>query len=199
MFNIQATYKEDMKRMKRRGPFFLVGSREVYKNPWIRVREDKVIRPGGKDGMFAVIKMKAGSTVLALTADHQAYLVKEYKYGIGKESVELMSGALERSETPLGAAKRELREELGLKATRWVSLGVIDPFTTIVHSPNYLFLALGAEKHGVRSPDEGEVLQTIKMPFQKAVDMVMTGKITHGASMVLFLKAEEYLRDKKLL
>lgn len=94
--------------MKKKGPFHLVSTREVYKNPWIRVREDKVIRQGGKDGIFAVIEMKAGSSVLALTADYHAYLVKEYKYGIARESIEIMSGALERLETPLDTAKREL-------------------------------------------------------------------------------------------
>ncbi|MFY9463367.1 MAG: NUDIX hydrolase [Candidatus Sungiibacteriota bacterium] len=184
------------KGTKRKGQFKLLSTREVYKNPWIRVREDKVIRPGGKNGVFAVIEMKDGSSVLALTVDNKAYLIKEYKYGIGKESIELMSGALEESETPLDAAKRELKEELGLEAMKWIPLGVINPFTTIVHSPNYLFLALGVHRQGIRSPDDGEILHSMKVPFAKAVAMVMKGKITHGASCVLILKAEKYLNDK---
>lgn len=186
------------KRTKMKAPFRLLSSREVYKNPWVSVREDHVIRPGGKRGIFAVINMKAGSSVLALTADNKAYLVKEYKYGIGEESTELMSGALEPEETPLQAAKRELKEELGLKAIKWVSLGVINPFTTIVRSPNYLFLALGVKKQGVSSPDEGEMLKTMKVPFVKAVDMVMNGKITHGASCTLILKAWRYMKKHKV-
>lgn len=168
----------------------------MYKNPWIRVREDSVIRPDGTRGIFGVIEMKTGSSVLALTDNNQVYLVKEYKYGIGKYSTELMSGALEDKETPLAAAKRELKEEIGLKASRWINLGVINPFTTVVHSPNYLFLALGV-KEGNGSPDGGEVLQILKVPFQKAVDMVLYGKITHAASCVLILKAWHYMKEHK--
>ena len=112
------------RKITKRGPFKIIASREVYKNPWIRVREDKVVRPGGTRGIFGVVEMKAGSSVLALTDDNQVYLVKEYKYGIERYSVELASGALEDRESPRAAAKRELEEELGLKADTWINLGV---------------------------------------------------------------------------
>lgn len=78
-------------------------------------------------------------------------------------------------------------------------MGFINPFTTIVHSPNYLFLALGVKKHGAPSPDAGEILDVAKVPFEKAVNMVIQGRITHGASVALILKTTQYLRDKKLL
>lgn len=184
------------KKYEKRGPFLLVGSREAYKNPWIRVREDTVIRPDGTRGIFGVIEMKSGSSVLAITDDNQVYLVKEYKYGIERYSTELMSGALEDKETPLAAAKRELKEEIGLKASKWISLGMINPFTTAVHSPNYLFVALGVQA-GNPSPDGSEVLQITKVPFQKAVDMVLSGKITHAASCVLILKTWHYMKEYK--
>jgi len=179
---------------KKRGPFRFIHSREIYKNPWIRIREDKVIRPGGRQGIFGVIEMKSGSSVLALTKDRHVYLIKEYKYGIGRYSTEVMSGAIEESESPLAAAKRELKEELGLEAAQWINLGVVDPFTTVVCSPNYLFLALKV-KEGARSPDKGEILNIVKVPFKQTVDMVMQGKITHSASCVLILKAEKYFRS----
>lgn len=177
---------------KMKGPYQVLNSRSVYQNPWISVREDSVIRPGGKEGYFGVIEMKAGSSVLALTDQNAVYLVKEYKYGIERDSIELMSGALEESESPLEAAKRELKEELGLEAQQWIDLGVVDPFTTVVHSPNYMFLAIGVtevEQH----PDEGEVLEIVKVPFPEVVDMVMRSEITHAASCVLILKADRYL------
>lgn len=140
--------------------------------------------------------MKAGSSVLALTEHNEVYLVKEYKYGIERDSTEVMSGALEAEETPLEAAKRELREELGLEAIEWVDLGVVDPFTTVVRSPNYLFLAMGV-KEGEKSPDEGEVLEIIRVPFLEAVDMAMRSEITHSASCVLILKVDKYLRQDR--
>ena len=179
-----------------RGPYQVISTRDVYHNRWIRVREDKVIHPGGQEGVFGVVEMKAGSSVLALTENDEVYLVSEYKYGIGRDSVELMSGGLEEAETPIEAAKRELKEELGLEATEWIELGVVDPFTTIIHSPNYLFLALGV-KEGSNSPDEGEILKLMKVPLPRAIEMVMNSMITHSASCVLILKAAKYLQERK--
>ncbi len=179
-----------------KGPYEVISTRNAYRNPWISVREDKVIRPGGKEGYFGVIEMKAGSSVLALTQHNEVYLVKEYKYGIERDSTEVMSGALEAEETSLDAAKRELKEELGLEAIEWVDLGMVDPFTTVVRSPNYMFLAMGV-KEGENSPDEGEVLEVIRVPFLEAVEMVMRSEITHSASCVLILKADKYLRQDR--
>jgi 8-oxo-dGTP pyrophosphatase MutT (NUDIX family) len=176
-----------------KGPYKVLSTRKAYENPWLSVREDKVIRPGGKEGYFGIIEMKVGATVLALTAQNEVYLISEYKYGVERDSIELMSGALEADETPLDAARRELREEVGLEADEWIEMGVVDPFTTAVRSPNYMFLAMGV-REGQRNPEEGEVLEIIKTPLSNAIEMVMRSEITHSASCVLILKADRYLR-----
>jgi hypothetical protein len=75
-----------------KGPYKVLSTREAYENPWLSVREDRVIRPGGKEGYFGIIEMKAGVFVLALTAQNEMCLVKEYKYG-KRDSIELVSGA----------------------------------------------------------------------------------------------------------
>jgi ADP-ribose pyrophosphatase len=176
------------------GPYTVLASREAYANRWIRVREDQVIRPGGAHGSFGIVEMKPGSSVLALTANYDVYLVREFKYGVARDSIELVSGAIEDGETPLDAAKRELHEEAGLLASKWVDLGVVDPFTTVVKSPNFMFLAMEVTEMKA-SPDEGEVLDVFKVPLSEAVGMVMRNEITHSASCVLILKAERWLRD----
>lgn len=177
------------------GNYKLLSSKKVYTNPWIRVREDKVVRPGGREGIFGVVEMKAGSTVIALNSKKEAYLIKEYKYAIERDSIELMSGGIDEKETPLEAAKRELKEETGLVAGEWIELGVVDPFTTIIKSPNYMFLALDARK-GEQFLEEGERVQVIKFPFEKVIEMVMNSEITHSASCVCILKAAHYLEKK---
>lgn len=177
-----------------KGPFQLISTRQVYTNPWISVREDRVIRPGGSEGIFGVIEMMAGSSVLALTAQNEVYLAKEYKYGIQRDSIELMSGGLDPDESPLEAAKRELREEFGLEAREWISLGMINPFTNVICSPNYLYLALDVVEKFEPSPDPGEKIEILKMPLQQVVDMVMNNEITNGSSCTLILKAYYYLQ-----
>lgn len=179
--------------MKKRGPFTLISSKLIYENPWIRLREDKVVKPDKVRGIFGVITMKVGSSTLAVDNKKNVYLVEEYKYGIQNRSTEVVSGAIKKNETPLRAAKRELKEETGLTAKKWISLGKVNPFTTIVNSPNYMFLATNLRKTK-NCLEGGEKIKLIKLPFFQAVKMVLTGKITHSASCVLILKAREHLK-----
>lgn len=173
-------------------PFELLSTRQVYRNRWIQLREDQ-IRADGHDMTYGVLDMKHGSTVLAVNDAREAFLVKEFKYAVGRVSIEAISGGLEENETPLDGAKRELKEEAGLTAREWIDLGVLDPFTTVINCRNYLFLALGVE-HGETSPDRGEILELVTLPFAKVLDMVVKSEITHGASSVAVLKADRYFR-----
>lgn len=111
----------------------VLSSREVYRTPWIGVREDRIVQHG-VPLTFSVIEMKAGVTVLPLDDAGQVHLVSEYKYGIGRQSLELVSGGVEAEEDLLDAARRELVEETGLLASEWEYLGRLDPFTTAVHA-----------------------------------------------------------------
>ncbi|HSX30472.1 MAG TPA: NUDIX hydrolase [Candidatus Saccharimonadales bacterium] len=174
-------------------PFRLLRSKTIYKNPWISVREDTVIRPGGKEGVFGIVAMLPGSSVLAVDTDNNVLLMQEYKYAVERETLEVISGGIDKNETPLEAAKRELLEEAGVEAEKWVDLGSIDPFTTVVSSPNHLFLATGLT-HLKPDPDEGEILQHIIVPYAQALKMVQNGEITHGASCTLILKAQIYIQ-----
>lgn len=180
--------------VRRVGPYRISESREIYRNPWISVREDRVLRADGTPGVFGVVEMKPGSSVLALDRNEDVFLIREFKFGVERETLELISGAIDEGESPLDAARRELREEAGVEARRWVDLGVVDPFTTVIRSPNYLFLAL--DLHQVeRRLDPGEVLEPARVPFAEALRMVMSSEITHAASCTLLLKAERYLRS----
>src|SRR5215510_14916898 len=123
------------------GPYKVLSSEPRYRNRWIALREDRVIRPGGSEGLFGVVEMASGSSVLAIDADGTVFLVREYKYAIGRDSLEVVSGAMDEGETPLAAAQRELREETGLVATDWQPMGAVDPFTTAIRCRNHLFLA----------------------------------------------------------
>lgn len=173
-------------------PFSVHSSRVVYSNPWLELREDQVTRPGGTQGIFGVVRMKSGASVLAVNDENEVYLVSEYKYAIARESLEVVSGATDGTESPLETARRELSEELGFEAEEWTDFGFVNPFTTIIESPNYLFMA--RKLHTVdKAPDEGEILRTVRMPIEQALSMVMASEINHAASSVLILKAARCL------
>jgi ADP-ribose pyrophosphatase len=174
------------------GPYKVLSSEPRYRNRWIAVREDRVIRPGGSEGLFGVVEIVAGSSVLAMDGDDSVYLVREYKYALGRDSLEVISGGIDDGETPLAAAQRELREEAGLMAAEWQELGAVDPFTTAIQCRNHLFLASGLS-HTAAAPEDGEELALVKLPFDAALRMVLAGEISHAASCILVLRAARQL------
>jgi ADP-ribose pyrophosphatase len=112
-------------------------------------------------------------------------------------SIETVSGGVESGETPLETAIRELREEFGLEAREWISLGTIYPFTSVINSASYLFLALGVELKHKPTPDPGEHIETLKLPLEQVVEMVMNGEIINGSACTLILKAYYYLKARE--
>ena len=177
---------------RRIGPYSVLASLSLYENPWMRVREDKVIRPGGSEGLFGVVEMVGGSSVLAVEDNGDVYLVREYKYAVGRDSLEVVSGAIDAGETPLAAAKRELREEAGLIAAEWQEIGTVDPFTTAIRCTNHLFLAKGLSQTPA-DPDDGEEITLVRVAFETALQMVLAGEITHASSCILILRAARLL------
>lgn len=132
--------------------------------------------------------MKPGVAILPVDEEGTAYLTREFRYAIGRDSIEVAGGGIDEDESPLDAARREAREELGVEANEWSGLGTIDPFTAVVRSPAHLFLARGLSF----SPTEHEgteAIEVVEVPFDEAVRLVLEGTITHGPSCVLILKA----------
>jgi ADP-ribose pyrophosphatase len=160
---------------------------QKYKNSWLELSEDKVVRPDGKAGTFATVSMKPGVSVLAMDDLAQVYLTSEYRYAVERESIEVVSGGIDDDEPPLVAARRELREELGIEAAQWIDLGLVDPFTSAIHSPATLFLARKLSLVEPE-PESTEVIRVLKVDLTEAVWMVMESEITHGPSCVLILK-----------
>ncbi|MBI5515191.1 MAG: NUDIX hydrolase [Deltaproteobacteria bacterium] len=170
------------------GTFRLVSSRVMYRNRWMTLREERVLRPDGAPGCFGVLDLVAGSSVLAREPDGSVWLVREHKYALGRVSLEAVSGALEPGEAPLDAARRELAEELGFTAERWEAMGHIDAFTNTVRSPNHLFFAEGLCP-GVPCPEPGEEPVAVKLPLDAALAALHRGEVTHSATVALLLHA----------
>jgi ADP-ribose pyrophosphatase len=179
--------------MRPHGPWKIVRSHEIYKDPWIDVRKDDVVRPDGQPGIHSVIRLKAGVTVLALDEGGTVYLTEEFHYAVGRVTLEAVSGGIDPGEEAESTARRELREELGIEATTWLELGSVDPFTTNVVSPTRLYLARGLT-FLASAPEGTEKIRCAKMPLIEAVTMVMDGRITHAPTCVVILKTWEGFR-----
>ncbi len=182
--------------LKKNGNFVIKKSASKYKNKWIEVIEDKVIRPDGKAGIFGIVKMGGGSNILPMDDKGHIYLVREFHYAIKKSGIESAHGGMNKGESFLSAAKRELKEEVGIIAKKWTDLGTVQPFTTLIESPQKLYLAENLT-FGKDIPDAGEDVKIIKVKLEKAVEMVMKNEITYVTSCLLILKANEHLKRRK--
>lgn len=176
----------------KKGPFEVKSTKVIYKNPWITVREDKVVRPDGSDGLFGIINYGEGVCVLPMDKDMNVYLIKEFMYAIERFDFELPSGGIEENEKPVEAARRELFEETGLKSDKLISLGVANPLTMIVRSPFHMFLALNCVQVG--KGEDG--IEIKKVPWKKIMEMVESGEISHSGTLSAILKVKLYFEGR---
>ncbi|HEV2708047.1 MAG TPA: NUDIX hydrolase [Pyrinomonadaceae bacterium] len=184
--------------MKKHGLWTIKRTEQRYADAFIEFHVDEVIKPDGSEGEFAVARMLPGVSTLALDADGFVYLGREFRYAIGRESLETASGAVDEGEAEADAARRELKEELGIEADELIDLGLVDAVTSQVYSPARLFLARGLRFR--ESEQEGtEEIEVVRVKLEAAVEMVMRAEITHAVSCTLILKAQEYLRREASL
>lgn len=174
-------------RARQHGPWTILTSTEVYRDPWISLVRDDVIRPDGKSGSYSVVTLKPGVTVIALDDQRRVHLTREFHYAVGRVTIEGASGGVDAGEDPSQAAARELEEELGIRASTWTDLGTVDPFTGSILSPTRLFLAQGLSFVQAR-PEGTEVIERVCMTLEEAVEAVMRSEITHAPSCEAILR-----------
>ncbi|RLV51141.1 NUDIX hydrolase [Nocardioides mangrovicus] len=169
-------------------PWRTTSSRTVYRNPWIRVREDEVVHPDGRAGIYGVVELPVAVFVVALTEADEVVLVEMHRYTTGP-SLEVPAGGSE-GQDPLLAAQRELREETGLQASSWEQIGTMQALNGIADAPEVVFLARGlsAAEEGAEQAEEG-ITAVRRVPWTETMDLVSRGVIGDGESIASLMHA----------
>lgn len=163
-------------------------SREVYHGRILRVREDTVRLPNGKTAEREVAEHPGGVGILALDGG-DVLLVRQYRYAFSRVLTEIPAGKREPGEEPFVTAQRELREEIGATAGKWTELGALIASPGCYGEVLYLYMAQELT-FGDTHPDEDEFLDVVRMPFDRAVELCMTGELTDAKTVAAVLKGK---------
>ena len=160
-----------------------LNSREVYRNPWLRLREDQIERSNGAKGIYSVAEKDDCAVILPIESE-TIYLVEQFRYTIGQRAVELPQGGWETPDVdPEELARGELREETGLVAAKMTRLGMMWIAYGFAKQKQHVYLATGLT-HGGTDPDPEEhdlVLKTATIAeFER---MLMDGTIQDASTL----------------
>lgn len=165
-----------------------LSSKIAHKNPYYYVRQDKVIRPDGKQGEYFVVVRPVSVFIVAVNDKNEVYLIKLHRYTTGLESLEIPAGSSD-GQNPLKAAKRELQEETGLLAKKWKLLGKFQAANGILNQIEYLYLATELVEGKKDSKTEEGITIAKPVPFRKALKLIRENKISDIQSVSGLLMA----------
>ena len=179
-------------------PWKIIAEKEIYTNKWIGLTEYDVINPSGGKGIYGKIHFKnVAIGIVPLDDDMNTYLVGQYRFTLNKYSWEIPEGGGPLDELPLDAAKRELLEETGLKATQWQELITMHLSNSVSDEYSVTYLAKGLQQFAPM-PEETEQLIVKKLKFEEAYHMVNIGLITDSVSVAAILKVKLMFLHGKL-
>lgn len=163
-----------------------LSSKIVYKNQWLRLREDTVIRPDGKKGKYGIVERPPVNFIIASDQKGLIFFIKEYRYPIKKTIIQLPAGTTDKNDDNLSSAKKELFQETGIKAKNWKKLGkfYIGPGHESIYANVFLATDLNISQlnKSVKADDE-LILKVIKLPIIKIRQLINSGKIECGISL----------------
>lgn len=173
-----------MDQHPRRSPWRRNTRTVAYENRWLTVWHDQVFRPDGTPGVYGVVHFaNLAVGVVAIDTEDRVVLVGQHRYTLDAWSWEIPEGGVPPDEDPAAGAARELREETGLIAATWRELARVHLSNSVTDEAGILYLATDLAE-GAAAPEETEVLEVRRVPFQEALAMTLDGRITDGLSVV---------------
>jgi 8-oxo-dGTP pyrophosphatase MutT (NUDIX family) len=168
-------------------PWTTLDQRAIYENPWIAVREDRVLRPDGTPGIYGVVHFKNLAVgVLPVEDDGSIWLVGQYRYPLDVYSWEIPEGGCPEGEDPAVTARRELREETGLTAATLERIAHAHLSNSVSDEYGIIFRATGLSS-GESSPEGSERIEVKRVAWAAAWDWLKRGRITDSLSVIALL------------
>jgi ADP-ribose diphosphatase len=165
----------------------ILKSEYLYRGSVIKLRLDQVRLPNKNVVAREIVEHRGAVAIVALDDAPRVLLVRQYRAGAGRETLEIPAGTLEEGEDPALCATRELKEETGYSALQWEPLGNFFSSPGFCTEKMYLFLARQLTA-GAASPEEDESISVEWLPLTQAVDAIERGEIIDGKSMVGILR-----------
>lgn len=159
----------------------------IFDGKVIHVTHDKVELENGSTAMREVVGHPGGVCVAALTDENELLFVRQFRYPYKELLTELPAGKLEKGQTPLENGKRELLEETGAVGREYMTLGKLYPSPGYCGEIIHLYFCK-VDHFEQQSPDEDEFLDFIKIPVDKAVEMVLNGELPDAKTQTAVLK-----------
>jgi ADP-ribose pyrophosphatase len=175
-------------------PYKTTSSRIAWSSPWYRVRQDEIITPDGKPGVYNVVEKEDAVWIVPVTADHQIVLIKNYRYTVDDWCLEVPAGSIEPEHADIAETARvELLEEVGGVAEEMVWIGRFYVANGIFNEIGHIFLATGVTL-SQHQREATEVMEIHPTPIAQALTMARTLQIQDGASALALLACETHLQ-----
>lgn len=171
----------------------LLASRTVFEGKILTLREDQVLLPDGNTALREYVLHQGAAMVVPLFEDFSLLLERQFRFPVGDHFLELPAGKVDRGETPLAAARRELFEETGYVAQEWKHLATLHPCVGYSNERVDLFLARGL-KHEGHPGEDGEFLECVRIPLDEALHLITEGAITEAKTMLGIFWADRIRR-----
>ena len=160
-----------------------LASREIYRNPWMRLREDEILRSNGKRGIYGVVDKDDCAIILPIDND-RIWLVEQFRYTIQQRALELPQGGWEMEvESPEILARAELKEELGLDAREMTFLGTLWIAYGFANQKLHVFLAGGLTPTEKEPDPEEHDLTAYCVPVAEFERMMREGVIRDSCTL----------------
>lgn len=173
-----------------------VGEETLFDGRFMHLVREEIRLPDGAPGQRLFLTHPGAAAIVALYEDGSILLERQWRHPMKRSFWEIPAGKLDPNESELVCAQRELKEECGVAADRWSSLGTLHNAIGYSNEHIAVFLAEGLTE-GAQELDDGEWLEVVRVPLEEALAMARDGRITDVKTIVALFWTESKLRGLK--